>query len=263
MKILLVIFLLFSISCVKDRTSLIEESETSQSLANKKSIKKRVDSHIDLAINSLKNQNYPIAYEQLFKAKKVDPKNARIYNILGLVYLYDDKHDLAVKNLKKAISLKKNYSEAHVHLGITYGELEKYDLAIKEFKKAVSNIFYKTPWKAYTNLGRTYFLMKDYKNAIKIFNKSLSKNSYQCIPYELLGEIYGDIENIEEAKYNYKESLKYCKGQSLIHKKLGMLFLKEKKEQEALKEFELCLENITQKQRLLSKECDRYIKLIR
>ena len=263
MKILLIIFLLFNISCVKDRDSLIEDRNSSKKLESKEKTKKRVNSHINLAIDALKKRDYPSAYENLFKAQKIDDQNEKIYNILGLTYLYDGKNSLAIKNLKKAISLRKDYSEAHLHLGIAYGELTQYDNAIKEFKKALNNIFYKTPWNAYTNLGKTYFLTKDYENAIKTLNRSLSKNSAQCIPYDILSEIYSELQNIEESEFNFKEALKYCNNKSFIYKKRALFFLSLKKEKEALNDFENCLKYLSVKDRKLKKECNRYIELIR
>jgi len=186
-------------------------------LAKETNKEKRVKSYINLAINGIKTRNYPQAYENLFKAEKLEPDNKEVQNLLGLTYMYDDKTDKAIASFKKALEIDPKYSEAHNHIGIIYSENGNYDKAIKHFKKALDNLLYKTPWITYTNLGRVYMLKGDKKLAIKNLNLSLSKNSRQCIPYELLGEIYKNDKNYDEAINSYEGALKYCKDKGEAH----------------------------------------------
>lgn len=263
----LLIFLLLSsflfISCVKDRSTLIDKAKTPEEIKNKENKEKRVNSYINLAANALRNKNYPVSYENLFKAIKLDSENKDLHNLLGLTYLYDGKEDRAIKSFKRAIKIDNNYSEAHNHLGIVYSEKEEFDKAVKEFKKALDNLTYKTPWIAYTNLGKTYVLMGKEKKAIKALDRSLSKNSRQCVPYQLLGEIYTANKNFDNAEISYLNTVKYCKNKAYEYFNLGFLYLEYKKYKKSRTNLETCVKEakIISDTRLVDK-CKHYINLL-
>ncbi len=263
----LLIFLLLSsflfVSCVKDRTTLIDKAKTPEEVKAQKSKKKRVASYMNLAVNAIRNKNYPVSYENLFKAIKLDSENKDLHNLLGLTYLYDGKEDRAIKSFKRAVEIDSNYSEAHNHLGIVYSEKEEFDKAVKEFKKALDNLTYKTPWIAYTNLGKTYVLMGMEKKAVKALTRSISKNSRQCVPYQLLGEIYMANKDFYNAEINYLNTVKYCKNKAIEHFNLGFLYLQYKKYKKSKTEFEICIKEAEMNSDTrLTDKCKHYINLL-
>jgi type IV pilus biogenesis/stability protein PilW len=251
------------VSCVKDRSTLIDRAKSADELNEEASIKKRVDSYLNLAMNAIRKKNYPVAYENLFKAIDLDKKNKDTHNLLGLTYLYDGKEARAIESFKRAIKIDPNYSEAHNHLGIAYSEKENFKKAVEHFEKALDNLTYKTPWIAYTNLGKTFLLMGKQKKAIKALERSLSKNSRQCIPYQLLGEMYLANKNLSDAELNYENTLKYCQNKGIEHFNLGFVYLQGKKYEKSKKELELCIEEAKKvsDSRLVDK-CSHYINLL-
>ena len=263
LSIILLLTSFIFISCVKDKSVLIDRAKTTDELAKETNKEKRVKSYINLAINGIKTRNYPQAYENLFKAEKLEPDNKEVQNLLGLTYMYDDKTDKAIASFKKALEIDPKYSEAHNHIGIIYSENGNYDKAIKHFKKALDNLLYKTPWITYTNLGRVYMLKGDKKLAIKNLNLSLSKNSRQCIPYELLGEIYKNDKNYDEAINSYEGALKYCKDKGEAHFNLGVVYMQSKDYKNAEQEFKECLKEakLTNNKKLVN-TCNRYMNLL-
>jgi len=264
---LLIFLLLFSLfftsACVKDKSTLIDSPRTTSDLNEEAKIKKRVDSYMNLAVNALRKQNYPLAYENLFKALKLNDSDKDLHNLIGLTYLYDGKEARAIKSFKNAIKIDPKYSEAHNHLGIVYSEIEEYKSAIKHFKKALDNLTYKTPWIAYTNLGRAYMLNGDSNKAIKAIQKSLSKNTRQCVPYQILGKFNKNNKNYYDAKINYENAIKYCKIKEIEHLNLGVVFLTNKKYQESKKQLDLCVEIAkTNSNTRVVDECKRYLNLL-
>jgi len=263
----LLIFLLLSstifISCVKDRETLIERAKTPEELKAEKNKEKKIKSYKNLAMESIREKNYPEAYENLFKAVKIAPGDKELHNLLGLTYLYDGKEERAVKEFKKAIEIDGNYSEAHNHLGIVYSEKEEFKKAEKEFKKALDNLTYKTPWIAYTNLGRVYLLSGKFQKAIKTFKRSLSKNSRQCIPYQSLAELYRKENNFENAEINYLSAIKYCLNPEEIEKDLALMYIQNKKYVKAKEELEKCIKGAKLKsKRKLLENCKHYMNLL-
>lgn len=263
---LLIFLLLFSflfIGCVKDRSTLIDKPKTSQELEAEGNKKKRVDSYINLAINAIRRKNYPVAYENLFKAIKLDSENKDLHNLLGLTYLYDGKEDRAIKSFKRAIEIDSTYSEAYNHLGIVYSEKEEFDKAVIQFNKALDNLTYKTPWIAYTNLGKAYIIMGKEKKAVKALTRSLSKNSRQCIPYQLLGKIYSSHNDFDNAELNYQNTLKYCNDKAHEYFNLGLLYMQYKKYKDSKESLNLCVKEaqINSNKRLVNK-CKHYINLL-
>ncbi len=258
------IFIIFTMfSCVDDQSVLIDKGQGSDRVDDKEQKEKLVSSYMNLAMEALYKRNFPAAYDNLFKAEKVDPKNGDVLNLLGLVYFYDGNIAEAELKFKAAIQYKENFSEAYNHLGIVYSEQKEYKKAIESFKKASTNLLYKTPWIAYTNLAQVYFELKEYDEAEKVLLLSLRKNHKQCQAHSLLGDLYRAKNILETSKKHYDEFLKLCPNVAEIHLKLGTLMIQLKNNDDAIKEFKSCVTYSTEfgNENLL-KECNEYLNLL-
>ncbi len=91
------------------------------------------------------------------------PRDATLYNRLGVAYHRNQEYKLAEKEYKRAIKLNPHYAEAFNNMGTIAFTEKKYGRAVKFYKKALkirpdaSTMHY--------NLGSAYFAKEKYKDA--------------------------------------------------------------------------------------------------
>lgn len=257
---ILLIFSFLATGCLKQNEQLINTGNRhKQSDAN---IAKRLDSYRKLAVIALNKRNFPGAYEQLFKAERLDNRDYETKNLLGLTYLYDHNLLLAEQKFKEAVALKKDYSEGYNHLGITYSEQGRYPEAIAAFKNAVKNLLYRTPDLAYVNMGRVYLKMNRTNDAKDAFYHAIGRNKRNCSAYIMLGEIEQKKGNNVDAERIYREPHKYCDEDPVLSLKLGVLLLKQQKNSDATAAFSRCVDAASKQRHPVLKECQEYMRLL-
>lgn len=69
---------------------------------------------------------------------KKSPKNARGYNMLGLIYDKNGMSDKALSAFRTSIQLKPDYGNAHTNLGNIYLDKGMFDEALREFQISLS-----------------------------------------------------------------------------------------------------------------------------
>ncbi len=135
---------------------------------------------------------------------------------------------------------KEKESEAHHKLGIAYLNENPPNMqkAYMEFLKSVE-IDSKNK-EAYYALGHVYAQRQEYKKAIEAFKKTLVLDPNFSEAYNYLGNIYEVLQRDKEAILSYQEAVKnlqYATPQ-YPHWKLGLIYLKQKKYEDALSEFQ-------------------------
>ncbi|HUT66467.1 MAG TPA: tetratricopeptide repeat protein [Spirochaetota bacterium] len=90
-----------------------------------KDIKLLIGTELDGKVREIKDQ---IARE---------PKNAKLYNALGITYGRYGKYDDAIKSLEKAIGLDGRYASAYNNLGNVHYLLGRYEEALSYYMKAL------------------------------------------------------------------------------------------------------------------------------
>ncbi len=114
----------------------------------------RAQLHADIAAGFYERGQMKVALEELEEAVKLDPKNAKIYNVYGLVYAVLGEDANAERNFQQAIALGPNDSEIRQNWGwylCTHGKPRE---SIPEFEMAIRNPLYKSPDVALTNAGK-------------------------------------------------------------------------------------------------------------
>lgn len=99
----------------------------------------------------------------------IKPNQDILLNNLGLSYYLNGEYLKSVDTLLKAAQAGSNPKNAKVYnnLGLALGKLQRYDEALEAFKKAGDRAA------AYNNLGYVYFLQKEYDKAIVSFEKAI------------------------------------------------------------------------------------------
>lgn len=110
--------------------------------------------------------------EKLFiEAIKENPKEAKAYHFLGMIYLRQNQFDVAAESLELATKLDQLNDTAYNNLGLAYYNIGKNTEAIEVFKKSIQlndKIGHR-----YVNLGLAYQAVGDHQKAIVSFENSV------------------------------------------------------------------------------------------
>jgi tetratricopeptide (TPR) repeat protein len=85
-----------------------------------------------------RQQNYAAALQQFQEAKRAQPANAQLDNVLGITETRLGQIDAANSDYEAAIRLNPKLADAHKNLGYNYIGQKKYDLAEKRLKAALA-----------------------------------------------------------------------------------------------------------------------------
>ena len=136
----------------------------------------RAQLHTEIAAGFFERGQMDVALQELGEATKLDPKNARIYNVYGLVYAVLGEDTNAQQNFLKAIELAPNDSEIRQNWGwflCTHGRARE---SIAEFEFAVRNPLYRTPDVSLVNAGKCSEVIGDRRRAEEYFKRALTIN---------------------------------------------------------------------------------------
>ena len=160
------------------------------------------------------------------EAIRMNPEHFEAYCVRGLIHAILGKYDKALSDYNEAIRINPDYAEAHYLRGVANHELKRYGEALLDYDDAIR---IKPRFaEAYYNRGRVYGVLQKYHEAISDYNEAIRINPVYSKAYRNLGGSYAETEKFEDAARSFK--------------KAAMLFLQEKKPQEALKTFFRCFE---------------------
>jgi tetratricopeptide (TPR) repeat protein len=132
-----------------------------------------------------KKGRYDQALACAMRAKKLDPKNSDLGNLLGLAYFGQGKYNKAVKEYEKVLE-KGDQAWVRNNLGLLYIETGEFDKALKQLRAAEA-LDPKNP-KIHNNLGVVYQRLDQYIPARQHFAEAARLDP-----------------NYTRAKYNLKE----------------------------------------------------------
>ncbi len=100
------------------------------------------------------------------------PKNALLYNKIGIVELLMQRLKDAEKSFNRSIKADKKYAEAYNNLGAVFYFRKKYGKAVKFYRKAIK--LYDQSASFHSNLGTAYFSQKKFTPAIEEYSRALA-----------------------------------------------------------------------------------------
>lgn len=136
----------------------------------------RAQLHAEIAAGYYERGQMDIALQELDAAVKLDPKNARIYNVYGLVYAMLGEEAKAAANFQSALELAPNDSEIRQNWGWYLCSHGKPRESIAEFDLAVRNPLYRTPDIALLNAGKCSVELGETRRAEDYFRRALGVN---------------------------------------------------------------------------------------
>jgi Tfp pilus assembly protein PilF len=167
------------------------------------------------------------ALEELLKAVELNPANAEVHNLLGLVFLrkgYEaeelsiraqclrgeelhlQKQDMetqfkkAETQFREAVRLQSDFSDALNNLAVVAIHFGRYDEAVTLDEKALSNIVYRDPFAAQGNLGMAYLYKHDYPHAAQALRQALFAQPKFCVGRFRLAKVYYEQKEYDRAR---------------------------------------------------------------
>jgi type IV pilus assembly protein PilF len=150
---------------VQDTTPIKEEQATPQ---------KRATIHTELAAGYYERGQMDVALQELGVAKSLDPTDARIYNVYGLVYAMLGETKKAEDNFRQALSLAPRDSEIRENWGAFLCGTGRPKDALPEFEEVMRDPLYKHPEIALINAGKCSAALGDAQKADDYLRRALT-----------------------------------------------------------------------------------------
>ena len=177
--------------------------------------------------------HYDDAVDAFKSATEKDPDFMTYYN-LGLIYMLKETHDDALACFRKADELSEDVFEISVQTGRMYLAMEQADNAIEFLEKATqlkptSALGFRLLGDGYNKLDRSADALTAYKQAVKL-------NPNDACALSAMGALYESADrNIEIASIYCEKSVELAPTEGLFHARLGKLYLRQKRLDDAAK----------------------------
>jgi tetratricopeptide (TPR) repeat protein len=176
------------------------------------------------------------ALEEFTHAIRLNDKEVMAVYNAGLVNMLTGSRKQALEYLLKADQLDENVFEAAFQTGRLYLREKQHENAIKFLEKAIRLRPESGPALRY--LGNCYAAMNMTDKAITAYKRAIRQNPYDAASLSAMGHLF-DIqgENPEIAMLFCEHSVKISPENGLFRHRLGMLYMKQNRMDDALKEF--------------------------
>lgn len=156
--------------------------------------------------NEYQKGDFKNALYYLNEAIKLDPKNARAYNIRGLAKYESENYEDAILDYDKAIVIDSKYVAAYNNRGNAKSELGDHKGAILDFDKAIK--YDPKNAIAYTNRGNSKSELGNYKGAIADYNRAIKSDPKDTTVYFNYGIAKSELGDFKGAITNYDQAIK-------------------------------------------------------
>ena len=163
--------------------------------------------HYNLGLAYIGVKQYTPAETELLESRRLNPKQAVVYNNLAMAQAGLGNLDGAIANSKSALSLDSGLLEAHNNLGAFLYDRQDYSGAKQEFLTVLE----RDPGSnsARFNLGRTLAAMGDQAGAIQELERAVAINPDDGEAHYQLGLSYAAVGRKSDAVREIKRALSY------------------------------------------------------
>ena len=133
----------------------------------------RAQAHLELAAGYYERRRMDVALEELAEAVRIDPNNARAWNLYGLTYSMLGESGKAAEAFGRALALAPQDSEIRHAYGWFLCTHDRARESIAEFEVALRNPLFRTPEIALVNAGRCAASYGDGNAAETYFRRAL------------------------------------------------------------------------------------------
>lgn len=185
--------------------------------------------YMDNGTQALIEGRYGDALTSLSQAVKFLPKNASIWNNLGLAFLNKDEPKRAEEAWKKTLALDSSFTDAHTNLGALYLQQKRYKEAEYEFKEAGKDLSYLKMHQVNFNLALLYLQQRKNLNAEQQLKLAVQAEPGFCAAWYKLGQLQKERGEFSTATDSIKKSVSGpCFNNPEIHFEISSLLLKQR-----------------------------------
>ncbi|MCB9643761.1 MAG: tetratricopeptide repeat protein [Myxococcales bacterium] len=181
-----------------------------------------VDALLGLARVSIFLGKLQDAENYLFGAERLDPENATVFAIKGLLYEIRGQLAEALACAEKAASLHSNDFIVTFNYGRLLGQDRRYEEAAEQLKKAIQQK--PDSYEAHYALGITYVQRNLLSQAVAAFESTLKIAPENPDAYATLADVLVRANDVEQAIEVLDEGLRYCgEHPGLLEKKASLV----------------------------------------
>lgn len=181
--------------------------------------------------------DYEKALEEFEEAVRLDPDEVMSLYNLGLVHMLTGNKDRALGYLLDAGEKDENIFEVVLQTGKVYMEMGMPERARKFFEKAIS--LQPEAGHTFRYLGECYTAMNITDKAIAAYKKAIRQNPNDAESLSALGYLFDLLgENPEITTIFCQQSIDIVPENGLFRQRLGSLYLKRDRLEEALEQFQ-------------------------
>ena len=169
------------------------------------------------------------------KILKIDPLSIEALINIGVAYCELNKINLSLEFFEKARNLNLRLDEIYFNMGVAYEKDQNIEKAILNYKKSIK--YNSANINALNNLGRIYLLKNAYIKAKDIFEKKLSIVPKDPNSYHNIGIVLTKLNKFDEAIKFYSKAKKLNSINPRTYYNLGYLLLKKSKFNESVSNF--------------------------
>lgn len=168
-----------------------ETAESTGFISKIQSSRVNITTLIDKGWNLIVSGKYKEAIENLNKARKMDPKNIKVYNLLGWAYIHLEQYEKGALLFQEVLSMEPHNEMAHANLGYInhkkglYGEAIEKLSSIQKGAKNKQAVLY-----ALFYLGLVYYEREMYEDSVDFLNDAISVGPNLYEAYYYLGKAY-------------------------------------------------------------------------
>lgn len=133
------------------------------------------------------------------------PKNAFLYNTLGLIFSEEKNFNEAILTFNKGIKINPDFAPLYNNIGNVYRIKKIFDKAQDYFKKSIS-LDTKNP-EPKNNLGNLFLELNNNEGAIYSYNQAINDDPKFFPSHYNLGIAYKNIGNFEKSKKHLNETI--------------------------------------------------------
>jgi len=231
---------------------------------------RQAESHYEYGMLYLQNGKYNLAYREFEKARKLNPKDHRLYHGLGLINYFQGNFSSAIREYQRAIDLNQTYPDAYNNMAAALAKLEQWPEVIQYADKALAVPSYATPEFAHYNKGIAYFNLGEYERARIEFEISLELDPTYIDTHYQLGLVLLKLASYSRAADAFEMVLQLIpmagEGQdnSLVvnsHYYLGLSRFENNEIERAVGEFQKVIELAPESER--AREAFQYLNTIK
>lgn len=136
-----------------------------------KESQKNLKNYLEQTITYCDQGQYDQALVEINKALDINPRDADMFNVRGVIYFEKGEYDRAISDYSKAIALEPQKASFYDDRGCAYWRTQHYDKAIADHSRAIElepeNALF------YAIRGHAWYLKDDYDKALADANKAI------------------------------------------------------------------------------------------